>query len=255
MPNERNQLTRQAASPDTITDPAADWVASNWILQAGQWGFETDTGKVKLGDGVTPWNDLGYFGGSGGGGGPELLWQVRYQDPNNATPTYAQAVSKTDVLKQVFSVAPLGSAFGFSDAGMSAWFADGVVSDLANTGGFKFYPETSGWITVDYFAFLNFSGGDQSLPSSIGVDFANAAYGPNYLGYKWCFDRMWGSAPNWSTTRFIDLPEWGGVGEQLGVLVNHGTVGTQYWGMQSFECNVSWTPAPDRPGPLAPYEQ
>lgn len=68
MPDERNELTRQAPAPRTIVDPAADWVASNVVLKAGQWGFEADTGQVKLGDGTTAWNDLDYFGEAEGGG-------------------------------------------------------------------------------------------------------------------------------------------------------------------------------------------
>lgn len=31
---------------------------------AGEPGFETDTGKIKVGDGVTRWTDLGYIGES-----------------------------------------------------------------------------------------------------------------------------------------------------------------------------------------------
>ena len=34
---------------------------SDYILEAGDMGFETDTGKAKLGDGVTAWSSLAYF--------------------------------------------------------------------------------------------------------------------------------------------------------------------------------------------------
>ena len=40
---------------------AADWVSANPVLLAREIGQETDTGKIKLGDGVTAWNSLGYF--------------------------------------------------------------------------------------------------------------------------------------------------------------------------------------------------
>jgi hypothetical protein len=39
---------------------AAAWTASNRILLAGEEGFETDTKKRKIGDGVTGWNTLPY---------------------------------------------------------------------------------------------------------------------------------------------------------------------------------------------------
>ena len=38
---------------------------SNFILLAGEPGTETDTGQMKVGDGVTPWNLLPYVGGMG----------------------------------------------------------------------------------------------------------------------------------------------------------------------------------------------
>lgn len=39
---------------------AANATAENEILSSGELGFETDTGKFKIGDGSTAWNDLGY---------------------------------------------------------------------------------------------------------------------------------------------------------------------------------------------------
>ena len=41
-------------------DLSANWTSANPVLQLGEVGWETDTRKAKLGDGVTPWNDLLY---------------------------------------------------------------------------------------------------------------------------------------------------------------------------------------------------
>ena len=41
---------------------AAQWTSTNPILASGEWGYETDTGKVKIGDGTTAWNSLDYVG-------------------------------------------------------------------------------------------------------------------------------------------------------------------------------------------------
>ena len=41
-------------------DTAANWTANNPTLAAGEFGHETDTGKLKLGDGSTAWTSLGY---------------------------------------------------------------------------------------------------------------------------------------------------------------------------------------------------
>lgn len=46
-------------------DAAADWTSNNPTLAAGEFGYETDTGKVKIGDGTTAWTSLAYIDSSG----------------------------------------------------------------------------------------------------------------------------------------------------------------------------------------------
>jgi hypothetical protein len=41
---------------------ASQWTSANPTLAAGEWGYETDTNKVKIGNGSTAWNSLGYQG-------------------------------------------------------------------------------------------------------------------------------------------------------------------------------------------------
>jgi hypothetical protein len=43
---------------------ASSWTSANPTLSAGEWGYETDTGLAKIGDGSTAWTSLSYFGGS-----------------------------------------------------------------------------------------------------------------------------------------------------------------------------------------------
>lgn len=45
-------------------DTAANWTASNPVLAVGEPGLETDTGKVKYGDGVRNWATLPYSSGA-----------------------------------------------------------------------------------------------------------------------------------------------------------------------------------------------
>ncbi len=44
---------------------ASQWTSTNPTLAAGEQGFETDTGKFKIGNGSTAWTSLAYAGGSG----------------------------------------------------------------------------------------------------------------------------------------------------------------------------------------------
>jgi hypothetical protein len=40
---------------------SADWSTDNPILALGEPGFETDTGHIKIGDGLNHWNDLPFY--------------------------------------------------------------------------------------------------------------------------------------------------------------------------------------------------
>lgn len=45
-------------------DLAATWTSVDPVLSAGEIGLESDTGKIKLGDGTSSWTELNYFYGS-----------------------------------------------------------------------------------------------------------------------------------------------------------------------------------------------
>jgi hypothetical protein len=50
--------------------PASWWVINNPVLLPGEPGVESDTGQLKIGNGVSTWSALPYVGtGTGGGGG------------------------------------------------------------------------------------------------------------------------------------------------------------------------------------------
>ena len=44
---------------------AAQWAAANTVLEEGELGLETDSGKIKVGDGITAWNTQPYNVSSG----------------------------------------------------------------------------------------------------------------------------------------------------------------------------------------------
>lgn len=66
---DRNDLVYKLTSGnddsnDTLmeTQTSEEWFTSNPILGNGLFGFESDTLKLKIGDGETLWNDLAYLG-------------------------------------------------------------------------------------------------------------------------------------------------------------------------------------------------
>ena len=47
-------------------DTSANWTSANPVLAQGELGVETNTSKIKIGDGSTAWSSLGYLINTGG---------------------------------------------------------------------------------------------------------------------------------------------------------------------------------------------
>ena len=85
---------------------ASQWTSANPTLASGEWGFESDTGKVKIGNGSTAWNSLGYTGagtvtsitaGTGLSGGTITATGTIAIDSTVATLTGSQAFTNKDL--------------------------------------------------------------------------------------------------------------------------------------------------------------
>lgn len=51
-------------------DTSTNWAVNDPVLALGEPGWETDTGRLKIGDGVSVWTSLDYYFGSIGPVGP-----------------------------------------------------------------------------------------------------------------------------------------------------------------------------------------
>ena len=111
-------------------DTAANWTSNNPTLAAGEVGYESDTSKLKIGDGSTAWTSLGYFGSGVSDGdkgditvsGSGATWTI-----DNGVVTYAkmQDVSATDkLLGRVSSGAGDVEEITFTD------FAQSLLDDV-----------------------------------------------------------------------------------------------------------------------------
>lgn len=67
-------------------DTAANWTSTNPTLAQGELGIETDTRKIKIGDGTTAWNSLAYASGGGATGGGTDAWALEHE--NTITTSY-----------------------------------------------------------------------------------------------------------------------------------------------------------------------
>lgn len=78
---------------------AAQWTTNNPVLLPGEVGYETDTGKIKIGDAVgTAWTSLDYAGipGETGDQGPPGNVQVSVTLDFGSTPVYSKSFSFSD---------------------------------------------------------------------------------------------------------------------------------------------------------------
>lgn len=116
-------LTRRQERHDT----AANWTSANPTLAAGELGVETDTHKIKAGDGSTAWADLPYAAGGSGGSGSTIT----VEGTANATGTSGAAAAATipdGVVAGDIIVAFVGSNYAVTPAGVPTGFMLGAYT-------------------------------------------------------------------------------------------------------------------------------
>ena len=79
---------------------AARWAELNLTLEAGQPGFVTDENRLKIGDGVTAWNDLPYIGEAS-----VVNAQTHYDFPSTGR---VNVIYKAEAEKSIYQWNPTG---------------------------------------------------------------------------------------------------------------------------------------------------
>ncbi len=113
-------------------DSAANWTSENPTLAEGEPGYETDTGKIKYGDGVSAWADLPYAGG----GSQTVEWRgpyhVDFTDIENVgdsielfTPATGETILSTSINPRTY--VPIDNAGGSMEVNI------GHASELPDT--------------------------------------------------------------------------------------------------------------------------
>ena len=98
-------------------DSAADWISANSTLGAGEFGLETDTEKLKIGDGSTAWNDLQYITGDDATALTLIVQGSSYGYTTGGTSNPAGSINSTQSLTQIlqFSFTSDGNATDIGD--------------------------------------------------------------------------------------------------------------------------------------------
>jgi hypothetical protein len=78
-------------------DTSSKWASINPVLSEGEPAVELDTGRIKIGDGITSWNDLGFLRST------EMIEHVNSVNPH---PVYDQGRESTDITAHIDSETP-----------------------------------------------------------------------------------------------------------------------------------------------------
>jgi len=135
-------------------DTAANWTTANPTLSAGELGFETDTGKFKLGNGSTIWASLGYAS--------VIPGAIANAD---VSATAAIAYSKLNLAGNIVN-ADISSSAAIADSKLATISTAGKVSGTAITSG---NISTSGSVAT--------SSSISSSSASAGIGYATGAGG------------------------------------------------------------------------------
>jgi hypothetical protein len=148
-------------------DTSANWTSINPTLFSGEVGFETNTGKFKIGNGSTVWSSLDYFGGE--------VDLSEYITASSASITYLTQTSASNTYLAQTSA----SSTYITNLSASTTYAP------INS------PTFTGISQMDTFLYLGLNGekgklkignANNGTAAEVGVDNANIAYLQSMLG-------------------------------------------------------------------------
>lgn len=125
----------------TRIDTSENWAAANPVLYRGERGIDSTEGKEKVGDGVTAWNDLPWFGG---GSAPAAeVWEPVFSKTFDADTTENQQWNLTKPCRKIrLRMAVAGSAAN-SAAGDNTVYINSYTSKCFLPNAFRFETATT----------------------------------------------------------------------------------------------------------------
>jgi hypothetical protein len=133
---------------------ASQWTSTNPTLASGEWGFETDTNKAKIGNGSSTWTSLSYFGGQGDVTltGVQTLTNKTLTAPIITIATNAQAASYTLVLTDQSDLVEINNASANTltvPLNSSVAFPIGTTVTILQTGAGQTTITPTGGVTIN----------------------------------------------------------------------------------------------------------
>jgi hypothetical protein len=151
---------------------ASQWTSANPTLAAGEFGFETDTNKLKCGNGTTAWNSLTYINNDGditgvtagtglSGGGTSGTVTVSIDTSVTADLSTAQTLSNKTLSLPIITQPQATPTFSANAYTLVAGDAGDIL--LASNG------STAGTINIPTDATTNFAVGTQITILNVGT--------------------------------------------------------------------------------------
>lgn len=126
----------------TRIDTSENWAAANPVLYKGERGIDSTEGKEKVGDGVTAWNALPWFGGGGSAPVAEV-WEKVFAKTFGEDTTANQTWTLSKPCKKVrLRMAVAGSASN-SAAGDQSVYINSYTSKCFLPNAFRFETATT----------------------------------------------------------------------------------------------------------------
>ena len=126
----------------TRIDKSENWAAANPVLYKGERGIDSTEGKEKVGDGLTAWNDLPWFG-SGGSAPAAEVWEPVFSKTFDEDTTANQQWDLTKPCRKIrLRMAVAGSASN-SSAGDITVYLNSYTSKCFLPNAFRFETATT----------------------------------------------------------------------------------------------------------------
>jgi hypothetical protein len=232
-----SSLTKGTVRVQVRKDTASNWTTANSVLASGEFGFETDTGYLKCGDGVTNWGSLKYVGSTKivDGDGTNFhtnigsTWTLTegagivINHTDTGSPTYATTITANVTGERVNSEliaggnATDGHVLTADGSGAAAWEASaggGGTSYWTPVWGNKFYTRYLNWFGAgsstsggSYFNwYLSFYPAAETLPT-----FTYDTWNPIIVVPKACTLTSYYAQGNFTSTQTYELALMKGV--------------------------------------------
>lgn len=126
----------------TRIDTSENWAAANPVLYKGERGIDSTEGKEKVGDGVTTWNDLPWFG-NGGSAPVAEVWEPVFSKTFDDDTTANQQWDLANPCRKIrLRMAVAGSASN-SAAGDATVYLNSYTSKCFLPNAFRFETATT----------------------------------------------------------------------------------------------------------------